>query len=145
MNGNRLTECGFRSDSVSFSYIHFKICATRMIAMIARAKLHNLSACTHISVLIQSERIIDSPKPIVYRVCMSDPAGPRSFSGATTCTAKRNLYGFWNDASMASDCKEFVTPYSYFLFGLFEWLVNIRSKLLLLNSNLADFHDKSLT
>jgi hypothetical protein len=116
-----------------------------MIAMIARAKLHNLSACTHNSVLIQSERMIDSPKPIVYGVCMSDLTGSRSFSGATICTAKRNLYGFWNDASIASDRKEIVTPYSYFLFGLFEWLVNIRSKLLLLNSNLADFHDKSLT
>jgi hypothetical protein len=116
-----------------------------MIAMIARAKLHNLSACTHNSVLIQSERIIDSPKPIVYGVCMSELAGPRSFSGATTCTAKRNLYEFWNDASMASDSKEFVTPYSYFLFGVFGWLVKIRSKLLLLDSNLADSHDKSLT
>ena len=69
-----------------------------MIAMIARAKLHNMIVYPHNSVLNWTARIIDSPKPTVYRVCTPGLADLRSFPGDTICAAMRNLYGFGNDA-----------------------------------------------
>jgi hypothetical protein len=68
-----------------------------MIAMIARAKLHNLIVYLYKSVLNRAVKIIDSPKPTVYRVCAPGLADLRPFLGDTICAAMRNLYGFGND------------------------------------------------
>ena len=66
--------------------------------MIARAKLHNLIVYPHNSVLNRTVRIIDSPKPAIYRVYTSGLADLRSFPGDTIFAVMRNLYGFGNDA-----------------------------------------------